>query len=70
MVHDPLQAAYHGVPIVALPFFADQPANADKAVARVRRLQSPFCLSLRRMLHLWGFVRVSHDCVHISTICV
>ncbi|BDA49333.1 UDP-glucuronosyltransferase 2A1 [Coccomyxa sp. Obi] len=28
------EAAYHGVPIAALPFFADQPENADKAVGR------------------------------------
>ena len=30
-----LQAAYHGVPVVGLPFFADQPANAGKIVAKV-----------------------------------
>lgn len=30
-----LQSAYHGVPIVALPFFADQPDNAGKVVAKV-----------------------------------
>ncbi len=29
------QAAYHGVPVVGLPFFGDQPGNADKAVAKV-----------------------------------
>ena len=29
------EAAFHGVPIIALPFFADQPGNADKAVAKV-----------------------------------
>ncbi len=40
-----MQAAYHGVPIVALPFFADQPANADKAVARV-------CLALHPTIYL------------------
>lgn len=28
------EAAYHGIPIAALPFFADQPENADKAVGR------------------------------------
>ncbi|BDA49332.1 UDP-glucuronosyltransferase 2A1 [Coccomyxa sp. Obi] len=28
------EAAYHGVPIIGLPFFADQPGNADKAVAK------------------------------------
>lgn len=41
------QAAYHGVPIVGLPFFGDQPGNADKAVAKVLppgacRLLMPF----------------------------
>ena len=30
------QAAYHGVPLIALPFFAEQRENADKAVRRVR----------------------------------
>ena len=29
------QAAYHGVPVVALPFFGDQTGNAGQAVARV-----------------------------------
>ena len=29
------QAAYHGVPVAALPFFGDQPGNAGQAVARV-----------------------------------
>jgi UDP:flavonoid glycosyltransferase YjiC (YdhE family) len=29
------QAAYHGVPVIGLPFFGDQPGNADKAVAKV-----------------------------------
>ncbi|BDA49336.1 UDP-glucuronosyltransferase 2A1 [Coccomyxa sp. Obi] len=28
------EAAYHGVPVVALPFFGDQPGNAGQAVAR------------------------------------
>ncbi|CAL8464217.1 g3752 [Coccomyxa elongata] len=28
------EAAYHGVPVVALPFFGDQPSNAGQAVAR------------------------------------
>ncbi len=32
------QAAYHGVPVVALPFFGDQPSNAGQAVARVCNL--------------------------------
>lgn len=35
------QAAYHGVPIAALPFFADQPENADKAVGRVGDTNQP-----------------------------
>ena len=30
-----LQALYHGKPIVAMPFFADQLPNADKVVAKV-----------------------------------
>ncbi len=34
------QAAYHGVPIIALPFFGDQPGNADKAVAKVTSLSA------------------------------
>lgn len=29
------QAAFHGVPIAALPFLAEQQENADKAVGRV-----------------------------------
>jgi hypothetical protein len=35
-----LQAAYHGVPMVALPFLGDQPEIADKVVGRVRMLNS------------------------------
>ena len=30
----PLQAAYHGVPIVGIPVFGDQPDNVMKAVYR------------------------------------
>lgn len=30
-----MQAIYHGKPIVAMPFFADQLPNADKVVAKV-----------------------------------
>jgi len=29
------QAAYHGVPVVAMPIFADQQMNAMKAVSKV-----------------------------------
>ena len=32
----PMQAAYHGVPVVALPFQEFQPENAAKMIARVR----------------------------------
>ena len=34
------QAAYHGVPVVAMPFFADQPLNTMKAVSKVQDTQS------------------------------
>lgn len=34
------QAAYHGVPVAALPFFGDQPGNAAQAVARVRDIST------------------------------
>ena len=33
----PLQALFHGKPIVAMPFFADQLPNAEKVVAKVRQ---------------------------------
>ena len=33
-----MQAAYHGVPLVAMPFFADQHLNALKAVNKVHPL--------------------------------
>ena len=36
-----MQAAYHGVPIVGLPFSGDQPDNAAKVVAKV--FHSPLC---------------------------
>ena len=32
-----LQALFHGKPIVAMPFFADQLPNAEKVVAKVRQ---------------------------------
>lgn len=41
------QAAYHGVPIVALPFFADQHENADKAVGRVRVFPPSACMQAK-----------------------
>lgn len=37
-----VQAIYHGKPIVAMPFFADQLTNADKVVAKVRMEQDDF----------------------------
>ena len=30
-----MQAIYHGKPIVGMPFFGDQPSNADRVVAKV-----------------------------------
>ena len=30
-----VQAIYHGKPIVGMPFFGDQPTNADRVVAKV-----------------------------------
>jgi hypothetical protein len=41
------QAAYHGVPIVVLPFFADQHENADKAVGRVRMFPPSACMQAK-----------------------
>lgn len=32
---DMLQAVYHGVPIVAMSFFGDQPINAQKIISKV-----------------------------------
>ena len=32
---DTSQAVYHGVPIVAMPFFGDQPMNAQKVISKV-----------------------------------
>lgn len=29
------QALYHGKPVIAMPFFGDQPSNADRVVAKV-----------------------------------
>lgn len=31
-----VQAIYHGKPIVGMPFFGDQPNNADRVVAKVK----------------------------------
>lgn len=42
-----MQAIYHGKPVVAMPFFGDQPNNADKMVAKVGSPQ--YCL---KTLHL------------------
>lgn len=33
--HLVMQAIYHGKPIVGMPFFGDQPSNADRVVAKV-----------------------------------
>lgn len=32
---DMTQAVYHGVPIIAMPFFGDQPMNAQKVISKV-----------------------------------
>ena len=36
----PLQAIYHGKPVVGMPMLGDQASNADRVVAKVR----PLCL--------------------------
>ena len=30
-----MQAIFHGKPVVAMPYFGDQPSNADRMVAKV-----------------------------------
>ena len=51
-VVNPCQAAYHGVPVVAMPFFADQPLNAMKAASKV---QVTLILITSLVLGLFGY---------------
>ncbi len=49
-----MQAIYHGKPIVAMPFFADQLPNADKVVAKVSNaayICMAFCQPVFRIDH-------------------
>jgi len=39
-----MQAIYHGKPVVAMPFFGDQPNNADKMTAKVGLQPFPYDL--------------------------
>lgn len=39
-----MQAIYHGKPVVAMPFFGDQPNNADKMIAKVGLQPFPYDL--------------------------
>ena len=43
-----MQAIFHGKPVVAMPYFGDQPSNADRMVAKVIPSQS-----LRQRLQSW-----------------
>ena len=52
-----MQAIYHGKPVVAMPFFGDQPNNADKMVAKVGSPQ--YCL---KTLHLALQVHIAAYC--------
>jgi hypothetical protein len=52
-----MQAIFHGKPVVAMPYFGDQPSNADKMVAKVIPshplqwgMQSLCCMSGLRMI--------------------
>ena len=47
------QAAYHGVPVIGLPFFADQPGNADKAVSKVWHAEGAGLELCLHHLSLW-----------------
>ena len=53
-----MQAIYHGKPVVAMPFFGDQPNNADKMVAKVgfpRHCMKTLHLAPSRACCLLGF---------------
>ena len=56
--YDHVQAVYHGKPVVGMPFFGDQPSNADRVVAKVMHILytnsgsccSSFCGSFMRLI--------------------
>ena len=56
-----MQAAYHGVPIVALPLNADQPDNAAKVVAQVNHPVLSRLQPMGRLLD-WNMLSINMAC--------
>ncbi len=65
-----VQAIYHGKPVVAMPFFGDQPDNADRVVAKVTSVLLDLIILRRTKLasecrlpfHTWLPHEVPTDC--------